>query len=82
MDLDERQKLLAITVLVFAGAGVLVFYAVRDGFIRRHTKINAIPEPLTGNRAVAIGIVWMIVAAAFLATGIWVVRYALSLPPG
>ena len=76
-----REKLLAIAVLIFSGAWLLVFYAVRDGFIRRHTKIRAVPEPLTGNRAIAIAIVWLIIAAVFLGTGVWLVGYALRLQP-
>ena len=78
--MGEREKLLAVAVFIILGDAVLVFYSVRDGIIRRHAKVNAFREPLTGNRALALGIVWLVVAAVFLATGIWLVAYALSLP--
>ena len=79
--MSEREKLLAIAVFIILGDGLLIFYSIRDGIIRRSAKVNAFRQPITGERAVWFGVAWLIVAAVFLATGVWLARYALGLPP-
>lgn len=63
--MSENTQLLLMAGLCFLGGARLLFYSIRDGIVRRSLPVRGRSEPITGQKALVMGIVCSLVSLAF-----------------